>query len=202
MTIKTLLIDIGGVILTNGWDTAGRKLAAKTFSLDYEEFEKRHRLTFDTYEIGKMSLKDYLEWTVFYEKRSFSYDDFEEFIFDYSEPYENMIELFTQLKEKYHLRIGTISNEGIELTFNRVESFNLNSFIDFFIVSGFVHLKKPDTAIYQMALDLAQTPKNKVLYIDDRELLIQVARKLEIPSLHHVTYEQTKKELENFGLAL
>ena len=202
MSIKTLFLDIGGVILTNGWDTAGRKLAAKTFNLDFDEFEKRHRLTFDTYELGKMTLRDYLQWTVFYEKRTFNYEDFEEFMYDYSEPYDNMIELFTRLKEKYKLRVGTISNEGIELTFNRVQSFNLKNFIDFFVVSGFVHLKKPDAEIYQMALDLAQTPKDQILYIDDRELLIEVARKLEIPSLHHVNYDQTKLELEKYGLTL
>lgn len=203
MTIKTLLIDIGGVILTNGWDTAGRKLAAKTFNLDFEEMEKRHRLTFDTYELGKMSLREYIEWIVFYKERPFTPEDFEEFMFDYSDAHPEMIELFTKLKEKYRLRIGTISNEGRELTLYRMQTFNLDKFIDFFLVSSFVDLKKPDSEIYRLALDLAGSPKmEEVLYIDDRPLLVDAALKLKIPSYRHESYEKTKAFLAGRGLSL
>lgn len=202
MTLKTLFLDIGGVILTNGWDTAGRKLAAKTFNLDFDEMEKRHRLTFDTYELGKMTLHDYVDWIVFYEQRPFSREDFEEFMFDYSDAHPEMIELFTKLKEKYKLRIGTISNEGRELTLYRSKTFNLPAFIDFFVVSSFVHLKKPDEEIYRMALDIGQTPLENVLYIDDRQLLVDAGMKYGIPSYRHETYEKTKAHLASLGLIL
>lgn len=201
MTVKALLLDIGGVLLSNGWDTSGRQLAAKTFHLDFEKMESRHRLTFDTFELGKMSLRDYVEYTVFFEKRSFSPDDFEEFMYDYSDAHPDMMDLIRTLKERHNLKIGTVSNEGRELNDYRVQAFKLYEFIDFFCVSGLVHLKKPDPAIYQLAVDLSQTPKKNILYIEDRELLIEAAGRLEIPSLHHTSFEMTRQKLAERGLS-
>ncbi|MFN2217558.1 MAG: HAD family phosphatase, partial [Anaerolineae bacterium] len=43
-SITTLLLDIGGVLLTNGWDHNMRQKAAKAFDLDYEEMNERHHL--------------------------------------------------------------------------------------------------------------------------------------------------------------
>jgi putative hydrolase of the HAD superfamily len=68
--INTLFLDIGGVLLTNGWDHNIRKSAAEKFGLDYEEMNERHRLTFDTCELGKLSLDDYLKRVVFYQNAS------------------------------------------------------------------------------------------------------------------------------------
>ena len=59
--ITTLFLDIGGVLLTNGWDHNIRKRAAEKFGLDYEEMNERHHLTFDTYEEGKLSLDEIFE---------------------------------------------------------------------------------------------------------------------------------------------
>ena len=46
--ITTLFLDIGGVLLTNGWDRNIRLNAAKKFGLDYDEMNERHHLIFDT----------------------------------------------------------------------------------------------------------------------------------------------------------
>ena len=77
----TLFLDIGGVILSNGWDHQLREKAAKKFGLDFMEMNQRHALTFDTYEIGKITLDEYLNRVVFYVSRSFSHEDFKEFMF-------------------------------------------------------------------------------------------------------------------------
>src|SRR6267378_8435208 len=98
--VKALFTDVGGVILTNGWDGAARKLAAAQFHLDLAEVDQRHHLTFDTYEIGKLSLDDYLDRIVFYEPRSFSRDDFKAFVYAQSQPYPDMIELIRQTKTR------------------------------------------------------------------------------------------------------
>jgi hypothetical protein len=55
-----LFVDLGGVLLTNGWDHTARKRAGKKFNLDYAEMEERHDQTFDTYEEGKLTLDEYL----------------------------------------------------------------------------------------------------------------------------------------------
>src|SRR5512147_2404259 len=118
--ITTVFTDIGGVLLTNGWDHHSRQRAAETFGLDYEEMSERHHLTFDTYEEGKLSLDEYLKRVVFYQERSFSQEEFTKFMYDQSQPYPDMINLIRGLKTQYGLRVAAVSNEGRELTMYRV----------------------------------------------------------------------------------
>src|SRR5258706_16160149 len=121
--ITTLFLDIGGVLLTNGWDRGIRRLASEKFGLDYAEMDERHHLTFDTYEEGKLSLDEYLDRVVFYQDRSFSHDDFKAFMFAQSNPFPEMIELVRGLKHQYGLQVAAVSNEGRELTTYRVQQF-------------------------------------------------------------------------------
>ena len=64
--ITTLFWDIGGVILTNGWDHNSRMEAAQTFGLDWEEFRERHDLSFPAFDAGQITLNQYLDRTLFY----------------------------------------------------------------------------------------------------------------------------------------
>src|SRR5689334_20692007 len=126
--ITTLFLDIGGVLLTNGWDHNIRRGAADKFSLDYEEMNGRHHLTFDTYESGKLSLNEYLNRVVFYQERSFSREAFTAFMYAQSQPFAEMIELIRKLKAQHSLQIAAVSNEGRELTMYRVQQFKLGAF--------------------------------------------------------------------------
>ena len=200
LSITTLFLDIGGVLLTNGWDRNAHKLAAKHFNLDVKELEERHHLTYDTFEVGKLSLVEYLKRIVFYEERTFTIDDFRDFMFRQSKPYPKMIKLVCQLKEKYNLKVAVISNESRELTIHRIQKFRLNEFVDFFISSCFVHFRKPDADIFRLALDVAQVSIEHVLYIDDRSMFVQVAEDLGIRSFRHVNYNSTVAKLASLGL--
>ena len=200
--ITTLFLDIGGVLLTNGWDHHMRQSAAESFGLDYEEMNERHHLTFDTYEEGKLSLDDYLRRVVFYEPRSFSPEDFRAFMFAQSEPHTEMIELVRRLRTRHGLRVGAVSNEGRELTIYRIRKFALHEFIDFFISSCFVHFRKPDVDMYRMALDVGQVAPEQVAYLEDRSMFVEVAEGLGIRGIHHTDYQLTCEALESFGLRL
>ena len=200
--ITTLFLDIGGVLLTNGWDQAARLRAAEEFHLDHDEMNERHHLTFDTYEAGKLSLEEYLNRIVFYQARSFSREDFKKFMYDQSQPFPEMIELIRGLKSRYHLQVATVSNEGRELTAYRVQQFKLGSFIDFFISSCFVHYRKPDEDMYRIALDISQVNPEQVMYIDDREMFVEVAKGLGIAGIKHTSYETTRNSLQGRGLSL
>ena len=199
-TIVALFLDIGNVLLTNGWDRTMRQQAAQKYALDYEEMNERHHLTFDTYEEGKLSLAEYLGRVVFYSPRSFSRKDFTDFIFAQSQPKPDMIQLVQELKQRYGLKTAAVSNEGRELTLYRVKKFHLSSFIDFFISSCFVHLRKPDEDIYRLALDCAQVEAEQVVYIDDRQMFVEVAAGLGINGIHHADLASTRKALADFGL--
>ncbi|MDD2273996.1 MAG: HAD family phosphatase [Desulfuromonadaceae bacterium] len=200
MTISTLFLDIGGVLLTNGWDRKARRLAAETFGLDYEEMNERHHLTFDTYEVGKLTLDEYLDRIVFYEERSFTMDTFRTFMFDQSRALPDMIELVTRLKARHGLKIAAVSNEGRELNEYRIRTYKLGRCIDFFISSSFIHYRKPDADIFRIALDIAQVAPEEVFYIDDRPMFVDVARNQGIQGMVHTTYEQTRDKLASVGL--
>jgi putative hydrolase of the HAD superfamily len=198
--IKALFTDVGGVILTNGWDGGARKRAAEQFHLDLAEVDQRHHLTFDTYEIGKLSLDDYLDRIVFYEPRSFSREEFKAFVFAQSKPFPEMIDLIRRTKARNSLKLAVVSNEGRELTEYRIRQFGLADFVDFFVSSCFVHFRKPDTDIFRMAIDMAQTPPEQTVYLDDRPLFVEVARTMGLQAIHHTTYEETSRAFAELGL--
>jgi putative hydrolase of the HAD superfamily len=196
----TLFLDIGGVLLTNGWDRSARKKAAAHFSLDLPELEERHHLTFDTYEEGKLTLDQYLHRIVFYEDRSFTKDDFIKFIYSQTEPYPDMIDMIRGLKKTYGLKVAVVNNEGRELNEYRIKKFGLDTFVDFFISSCFVHFRKPDADIFKIALDIAFVQPSEVLYIEDRPMFITVADELGITGICHKDFESTREILKNRGL--
>jgi len=198
--ITCLFLDIGGVLLTNGWDHHARRRAATNFKLQLAEMEDRHHLTFDTYEEGKLTLEEYLGRVVFYQKRPFTRAQFRKFMFAQSKPHPQMIELVCQLKERYRLKIVVVSNEARELNSHRIRKFNLDGFVDFFISSCFVHLRKPDADIFRVALDIAQVPANQIVYIENTPMFVQIAEGLGIPSILHTDYRSTCAKLASFGL--
>src|SRR6476646_8533519 len=125
-SVNTIFTDIGGVLLTNGWDRGSRREAIDLFKLDAEETEERHHLTFDTYEVGKITLDEYLDRVVFYRKRSFSRAKFRQFMFHQSKPYPDMLNLLKGLKKKYDCPVAVVSNEGRELAEYRIQKFKLH----------------------------------------------------------------------------
>jgi putative hydrolase of the HAD superfamily len=193
--ITTLFTDIGGVLLSNGWDREARKKAIKLFKLDANETEERHHLTFDTYEVGKLSLEEYLDRVVFYEKRNFTKKQFTQFMFAQTQPFPEMIELLKTIKKQYQLKVAVVSNEGFELNDYRIKTFKLKEFVDFFICSGFVHFRKPDKDIFKIALNAAQVDPSQVVYLEDRPMFVQVAESLGISGILHVDYKTTSKKL-------
>ena len=198
--ITHLFLDIGGVLLTNGWDHHARKRAAINFKLKFSDIEDRHHLIFEIYEKGKITLEEYLNLVVFYQKRSFTRAQFRRFMFAQSKPYSEMIEMVTQLKVRHGLKIVVVSNEARELNAYRIRTFKLNRFIDFFISSCFVHIRKPDKEIFRLALDIAQGEPQKVLYIENTPMFVEIAEGLGIRSILHTDYKSTCTKLASFGL--
>jgi putative hydrolase of the HAD superfamily len=199
--ITCVFLDIGGVLLSDGWDHHARKRAATNFKLELAEMEDRHHLTFETYEEGKLTLEEYLDLVVFYRKRSFTRAQFRRFIFAQSKPYPEMIDLAAQLKVRHGLKIAVVSNEARELNEYRIRKFKLDGFVDFFISSCFVHVRKPDADIFRLALDIAQVPARKVVYIENTPMFVQIAEGVGIPSILHTDYKSTCARLASFGFA-
>ena len=198
--ITCIFVDIGGVLLTDGWDHHARKRAAENFKLEWAEIEDRHSLNFYTYEEGKLTLEEYLSRVVFYQERPFTRAQFRRFMFAQSKPYPEMIELVAQLKVRHGLKIAVVSNEARELNEYRIRKFKLDGFVDFFISSCFVHVRKPDADIFRLALDIAHAPARQVVYIENTPMFVQIAEGLGIRSILHRDYRSTCAKLASLGL--
>ena len=198
--ISALFVDIGGVLLTNGWDHQARRRAAKHFKLNLAELQERHELNFETQEEDKTTFKEYLDRVVFYQKRAFTRAEFRRFMFAQSKPDTGMIALVRNLKAKYGLKIIVVSNESRELNAYRIRQFKLDGFVDAFISSCFVRLRKPDADIFKLALDIGQTPVREIIYIENTPLFVQIAEGMGIRSILHTDYKSTCTKLASFGL--
>ena len=200
LPVTTLFLDVGGVLLNNGWDHHARRRAAQHFKLKWAEMEERHALTFETHEEGKLTFEEYLGRVVFYQKRPFTRAQFRRFMCAQSKPYPEMIKLFAQLKIRHRLKIAVVSNEAREVNAYRIRKFKLDWFVDSFISSCFVHIRKPDADIFRLALDIAQAPVRQIVYIENTTMFVQVAQGLGIRSLLHTNYKSTCAKLASFGL--
>jgi putative hydrolase of the HAD superfamily len=196
-----VFVDVGGVLLTDGWDQHARKRAARTFKLKWAEMEERHLLMFETYEAGKLTLEEYLGQLVFYQRRAFTRAQFRRFMFAQSKPYPEMIELMAELKSRHRLKIAVVSNEARELNVYRIRKFRLDRFVDFFVSSCFVHIRKPDAEIFRLTLDIAQVEARQVLYIENTPMFVEVANGLGIRGICHTSYNTTSAKLSAFGLS-
>jgi putative hydrolase of the HAD superfamily len=164
-----ILFDVGGVLLTNGWDHGERAAAARNFHLDLADLEARHPAPYAEWERGAIPIKDYLDAVVFYEPRSFSQDDFFGFMLNQSKLLpDGALGILEQLAASDICMLGALNNEARETNEFRFESFGLRNYFSVALSSCYLGLRKPDLAIYERALDILGRPANRILFIDDR----------------------------------
>lgn len=200
--IKALFWDVGGVLLSNAWDHSQRADALSHFNLDEKAFGERHELLVSSFERGKISLHDYLDRTVFYRPRSFTLEEFREYIFSLSQPSPDVLAFATSLATSGRYLMGTINNESRELNLYRIEKFNLRSIFRLFVSSCFVGLRKPEPEIYQLTLEITQQVPEQCCFIDDRVLNLEVAKRLGMHVIEMDHVEQLRADLEKLGVGV
>ncbi len=194
---KILFSDIGGVLLSNGWGHEARQAGAKEFGIDYFEMDILHDFIFNVYEIGRISWDDYLDTAVFNHPRSFSKKKFKEFMLSQSHELPDTLKWMVQWKIKHpKIKVISINNEPKDLNDYRIQKFQLHDFFDAFISSCEVGMRKPDPGIFRLALGIAQARPEECLYFDDREMLVEAARKEGIHAYQHKDLGGTRKIIE------
>jgi putative hydrolase of the HAD superfamily len=196
----TLFFDLGGVLLTNGWDTPARKRAAETFGLDYQEFQTRHEMLKTAFETGRLSLNGYIQKAVFHHPRSFSLDDFKEFLFEQSQPLGDTLEWVRALARSGKVRLFTLNNESRELHEYRVRTFQLDLIFQAFIVSCYLGQVKPDEGIYLSALGIAACERHEAIFIDDRALNVEPALALGLDAVQFQGLDPLRSYLKERGV--
>jgi putative hydrolase of the HAD superfamily len=198
--ITTLFWDIGGVIMTNGWDTRARRRAAEAFHLDWEEFQDRHDLSFPAFDSGLISLDEYLKRTLFYRPREFTREEFIAFMFAQSKEYPESRAVLDKLARQEKYFIGSINNEPLELNEYRIKTFHLRRDFQVFFSSCYLHTRKPEEMIFRIALEVTQRPPEECVFIDDRPLNLENPKKLGMKTIHCQNAEQLRAELKNCGV--
>jgi len=195
--ITTLFWDIGGVVLTNGWDRNSRKEAGEAFHLDWEDFQDRHELSFPAFDAGQLSLNDYLDRTLFYRPRKFTREEFTAFMFAQSKEYPAVRAILDQCVAATRYFVGAINNEPLELNQYRIEAFNLRRSFQVFFSSCYIHFRKPEEGIFRVALAVTQRKPEECVFIDDRPLNLEAPRRLGMSVIHHQSPDQLRADLRN-----
>ncbi|MGD0096316.1 MAG: HAD-IA family hydrolase [Terracidiphilus sp.] len=164
-----ILFDVGGVLLTNGWDHCERARVLEQFHLDVAEFEARHTKPYAAWEVGAVSAASYLGETVFYEPRSFSADEFFAAICAQSKILpDGALQILGELAAANKCLLGALNNEARETNEYRFERFGLRKFFKVELSSCYLGLRKPEPAMYKRALEILGRPAERILFIDDR----------------------------------
>ena len=200
MDITTIFWEIGGVILSNGWDTAARERAAVKFGLDRDDYGQRHDMAVTELETGQITLDEYLEQTVFCRPREFSRQSFKDFMFEQSRPIDGTLDVLAEVAQVAAARgylLGTLNNESRELNEFRLDKFGLRQCFSVYVCSSFLGVMKPAPAIFRIALDLVQADPATVLMIDDRPLNVEAAARAGMRTIHFRDAPQLRAELKS-----
>jgi putative hydrolase of the HAD superfamily len=195
-----ILFDVGGVMLTNGWDHVERAEVLKHFGLDREAFEARHPQPYDALERDSIDMYAYLDAAIFYEPRSFSPDEFIAVMKAQSVPIpSNAMGVLAEISSSSRFLVGLLNNESRLLHEYRMEKYGLEQYLDIQLSSCYLGMRKPDADIYRRAIDIVGKPANRILFIDDRAGNAQAARDAGMQAIQFLGEDQLRarlKELE------
>jgi putative hydrolase of the HAD superfamily len=198
--VNALFWDNGGVILTNGWDRASRRLAVETFHLDFVDFEDRHELMLNAFECGRATLDEYLQRTVFYRDRPFTIDEFKQFMFQQSQAVPESLAFLGELAGTRRYLMAALNNESLEINEYRIRTFRLRDYFEAFFSSCYLGVRKPDRGIYSLVLKITQRDPGECALIDDRALNLECAREMGMHTIQFVNVAQLHKELAQLGI--
>lgn len=200
--VTALFFDIGGVLLTNGWDRDSRMAAAKEFDLDWNDFEDRHELVLHAFETGKLGLEEYLDRVIFYCPRDFTREQFKAFIYSQAQAMPESLALMPRLVKAGRYLISALNNESRDLNEYRIDKFHLREYFDVFLSSCYLGVRKPDAAIYRLALSITQRRGEESVFVDDRALNLECARELGMRTIQFKNAAQLEAELKELGVEI
>jgi len=201
LPFDVILFDVGGVLLTNGWDHGERAAAAAKFGLDALELEARNAKVYSAWERDEIDHYKYLDAAVFYEARSFSRDEFFDFILEQSKLLEDgALGVLAEVSSANRYFIGALNNEARETNEYRFQKFELRRYFKVAFSSCYVGLRKPDPAIYRRALDILGSTPNRTLFIDDRQENVDGATGVGMKAIRFTGAGALRAELGKLGV--
>jgi HAD superfamily hydrolase (TIGR01509 family) len=204
-TIRTLFWDIGGVLLTNGWDSGQRTRVLSRVGVDLDKYESLHSEANYTWERGLTTAKTFFNTTVFEQNPEL------ELSFDVLWPQvcaeskvlnPECLDMLSELQQAGRLSIATLNNESRELNDYRLDAFHLRPLFDYFICSGYVGEMKPLPGIYNSAIEISGYPAETSLFIDDKQENCDAAIALGMKAIRFTSPAQLRVELAQHGITV
>ena len=201
LPFDVILFDVGGVLLTNGWDHGERAAAAERFHLDAAELETRNTVVFQAWDRGEITLDQYLSSTVFYEQRNFSREEFAAFLLSQSRLLpDGALDILKDLAAGGKYILGALNNEARETNEYRFNKFGLRSCFEVTLSSCYLGLRKPEEAIFRLAIDVMGGKPERILFIDDRQENVDAAKEKGMVAIRFTGAETLRRELCALGI--
>jgi FMN phosphatase YigB (HAD superfamily) len=204
-SIETIFWDIGGVLLTNGWDTNQRRRVLTALGVDLTAYEAVHDEVNYYWERGLMTAQDFFAQTVIDTNRdlNLTFEKLWPLVCGESKVlYPECFDILANLKNSGQYRLATINNESKELNAYRLDTFQLRQYFNYFICSGYVHEMKPLPDIYRAAIDISGLPPEDALFIDDKQENCVAARAFGMNAIHFESPAQLRASLYQLGIAV
>jgi putative hydrolase of the HAD superfamily len=199
--VSLLLWDVGGVLLSNGWDRNAREAAALHFGLDGPELERRHQLVAEEFETGRLDRDRYLARTVFQAPRAFSPEAFQQFMEAGSVGITPTLEIARSLRKRGKFVMAALNNESRELNEYRIDKFDLKNIFHVFFSSCYTGRRKPDPDAYRFALQITQRDPDESVFLDDRPENVEAAANLGLRTILVRDPRRLREELALAGVA-
>jgi HAD superfamily hydrolase (TIGR01509 family) len=202
-SIRTLFWDIGGVVLTNGWDIDQRTKVLSRLGVDLEAYEEVHERANYYWERGLITAKEFFAQTVLNPnpKLDLTFDIVWKQVCAQSKVlHPECLDILAELKRQGRYRLATLNNESRELNGHRLDAFKLRSLFDYFICSGYVHEMKPLPGVYRSAIDISGFEARTALFIDDKEENCESAKVLGMQTIWFKNPEQLCTALADYDI--
>jgi putative hydrolase of the HAD superfamily len=202
--INIIFWDIGGVLLTNGWDENQRRRVLTILGVDLAGYESRHEAANYFWERGLSDARTFFDKTVFHDgipQPGFTFEELWALVCAESKVlYPESFDVLACLKNSAKYKLATLNNESRELNAYRLDTYHLRQYFDFFICSGYVHEMKPHPDIYRAAIDISGIPAETAVFIDDKQENCQAAATFGMQAIHFQSPVQLRQELTKLGI--
>jgi putative hydrolase of the HAD superfamily len=201
--IAAIYWDIGGVLLTNGWDHTERERVLAQFAIDGGEYEARHADANDRWEKGELSDEEFLAETVFFRARSFTAQQFLEAMRQQSQWLPGGAKPVIEAARAHSgLRMAMLNNESRSLNDYRIDRFGLDAYFDGFYCSAYLGTRKPEPEMFYAGLSLLHQRAEQSVFIDDREKNCAAAAATGMHAIQYQSEPQLSEALRALGVRL
>lgn len=196
--IKTILFDIGGVIVTDGFRKTAEWLSLKT-NIDKDTIFRAYIDTDDSrYSSGIITRE---RWDNFLDKTQINigYDELIGYWHNTFLPIEETISIVRRLSDNY--MVGCLSDQPIDII-PYLEGLGIMKLFSIRIISSELGCSKHDGTmrIYELALSASKVDKNEILFIDNSEYNILKAQEFGFNTILYKNPLQLREELVSKGL--